>query len=357
MPSTASPTSHTGFRPFRLEGLTPLNHEVLRLALSQVDGPPLGYQEGQFVTVRLPDGTARSYSPADACRGDGRLELHIRALPGGRFSTWLRSAAACPGARLEIGGPYGDCVWTPPATAGAPLLLLATGTGIAPIRAMLARHLADAGGHPVHLYWGGLAQPDLYLGDEFEALAARHPHFRFIPVLAAPAGPWAGRRGYVQAAAADDLPRLDGARVIACGSPAMVEAARTLLVAACGLAPEAFHADAFVAQAAPPVPTGDASLSLEVARAQAPVRRLAVLPGSTVLNTLATAGLLQGVCGGQAACGTCRINIDPAWLTALPPAGRKEARLLAALDSGPHQRLACQIHLEAPLDGLRIELA
>lgn len=356
MPSTTPPPSHAGFRPFRLEGLTPLNHEVLRLVLRQTDGPPLTYREGQFVTVRLPDGTARSYSPAAACQGDGRLELHIRILPGGRFSTWLRSDAACPGAILDIGGPYGDCVWTPPATAGAPLLLLATGTGIAPIRAMLARHLAGAGGHPVHLYWGGLAQADLYLGDEFAALARRHAHFRFSPVLAAATEPWTGRRGYVQAAVADDLPALDGARVIACGSPAMVDAARTLLVAACGLAPEAFHADAFVAQAAPPVPAGDARLSLEVALPQAPARRLTASPDSTVLNALTAAGLLQGVCGGQAACGTCRIGIDPAWRAALPPAGRKEARLLAALESGPHQRLACQICLEAPLDGLRIEL-
>lgn len=342
--------------PFRLEALTPLNHEVLRLELNQVDGPPLSYREGQFVTVRLPDGTTRSYSPADTCQGDSRLQLHIRTLPGGRFSTWLRSAAACPGAILDIGGPYGECVWAPPATDGAPLLLLATGTGIAPIRAMLARHLPHAGRHPVHLYWGGLDQPDLYLRDEFSALALRHGHFRFTPVLAAPAGPWAGRRGYVQAAAADDLPSLDGARVIACGSPAMVEAARTLLVAACGLAPDAFQADAFVVQAAAPAPTSAASLSLEVALPQAPARRLAAVPGSTVLNTLATAGLLQGVCGGQAACGTCLIGIDPGWRATLPPAGRKEARLLAALGSAPDQRLACQICLEAPLDGLRIEL-
>lgn len=353
---TAPPPDQAHPRPFRLEALTPLNHEVLRLELSQIAGLPLIYREGQFVTVRLPDGTARSYSPADACQGDGRLELHIRTLPGGRFSAWLRSDAACPGAVLDIGGPYGECVWTPPPTDGAPLLLLATGTGIAPIRAMLARHLPHAGRHPVHLYWGGLGQQDLYLRDEFAALARRHGHFRFTPVLAAPDGPWTGRHGYVQAAAADDLPCLEGARVIACGSPAMVDAARTLLVAACGLAPDAFHADAFVAQAAAPMSSSDASLSLEVALPQAPARRLAAPPGGTVLNTLAAAGLLQGVCGGQAACGTCRIGIAPAWRAALPPAGRKEARLLAALGSGPEQRLACQICLEAPLDGLRIEL-
>ncbi|KAB2970217.1 FAD-binding oxidoreductase [Zoogloea sp.] len=356
MPRTAPPPDQARLQPFRLEALTPLNHEVLRLELSQIDGPPLTYREGQFVTVRLPDGTARSYSPAAACQGDGRLELHIRTLPGGRFSTWLRSDAGRSGALLDIGGPYGDCVWTPPATAGAPLLLLATGTGIAPIRAMLVRHLAGAGRHPVHLYWGGLDQPDLYLSEEFAALAHRHAHFRYTPVLAAATEPWRGRRGYVQAAAADDLPRLDGARVIACGSPAMVDAARTLLVAACGLAPDAFHADAFVAQGAAPMPSGDASLSLEVGLPQAPARRLAAPPGGTVLNTLAAAGLLQGVCGGQAACGTCRIGIAPAWRAALPPPGRKEARLLAALGSGPEQRLACQICLEAPLDGLRIEL-
>jgi len=114
---------------------------------------PMPYREGQFLAVELPDGDVRSYSLAQPCSGDGRLELHIRLRRQGKMSRWLEDGLA-PGSKLRLHGPYGDCVWQPAAGEEA-VVMLATGTGIAPLHAMLVRELAGAGSARISLYWGG----------------------------------------------------------------------------------------------------------------------------------------------------------------------------------------------------------
>lgn len=338
-------------RPFRVIEATALTDAIWRLVLSTVDSTSVDYREGQFINLGLPDGVRRSYSMASPCGGDGRLEFNIRLLPDGHFSTWLRGANRT-GAILAASGPFGDCVWQHAAAPRAPVLMLATGTGIAPLKAMLERALADGETPPITLYWGGDQEHDLYLDGHFHALARQHARFRYVPTLGAAPATWQGRREWVQLAAAQDHPDLRDATVYACGAPRMVDEARALLVGRHGLPVGRFLADAFVSTPGPVTETpADAHLELRASDTRGRPHTLRVSPGNNLMHSLAGAGLLVGACGGQAACGNCRVRVPAPWLERLSPPGRQEARLLKALDSLPEHRLACQITLAADLDG------
>lgn len=219
-----------------------INAGVLML---RIDGAanPMRYQEGQFVAVELPNGDVRSYSLAQPCDHAGLLELHIRPRPGGLMSRWLESGLE-PGHTLRVHGPYGDCVWRQAAN-DEPVVMLATGTGIAPLHAMVLRELANYGDAPISLYWGGRTPGDLYLMQHFKRLAGISPRFTFVPVLSRADSGWKGARGHVQQVAAERHPDLRNGRVYACGAPAMVSDARALLQTRCGLPETRFLADAF----------------------------------------------------------------------------------------------------------------
>jgi CDP-4-dehydro-6-deoxyglucose reductase len=220
---------------------------------------------------------------------------------------------------------------------------------------LLEHALATEGEQPITLYWGGRQADDLYLRTHFDALARQHARFRFVPVLAEPTETWQGQRGFVQDAIAAECPSLGQATVYACGSPLMVAAARTRLVDEHGLAPSCFLADAFAPATAPTAsPSGHPALTVHAHRNGA-AHPLAVAAGSPLMPALAKAGLLAGVCGGQGACGTCRVRVAPPWLERLAPPQRQESRLLGALDSQPGHRLACRIAMCADLDGIRVD--
>ncbi|UTH75910.1 FAD-binding oxidoreductase [Chromobacterium sp. IIBBL 290-4] len=338
--------------PYRLQAAHSLDADTLRILLRPHGHGGMPIQAGQFFSLALPNGAARSYSLACQPRGDGWLEAHIRLRRGGRASEWLRTEAK-PGQTLTVSGPYGDCVWQPESSSIQRVLMLATGTGIAPLKAMLEYAAALGCRTPITLYWGGARPQDLYLADHFACLALRWPTFRFVPVLSeAPAG-WLSRQGWVQQAAAADHPDLRAARVYACGAPAMVEQARELLVSQCGLPEDRFHADAFApAQTAAP---SSQDLSLRWRAASGDWQQLPAASGSRLVDALAAAGLVLPVCGGQAACGACRVEIDAAWSACLPAPERQEKRLLAVLDHHrPAHRLACQIRLHPGLNGLTL---
>ena len=154
---------------YRLAAIERLGREVRGLRLECADAAPLSFQSGQFVAVTTPGGLRRSYSMA-AAPSDGGIELHVRLQPGGEFSEWLRCDAR-PGDALWLEGPYGDCVWRDDAGA-AQTLMLATGTGIAPLRAMLQSGPDRVGRPPIALYWGGRTEDELYLFDELRAWGA-----------------------------------------------------------------------------------------------------------------------------------------------------------------------------------------
>jgi CDP-4-dehydro-6-deoxyglucose reductase, E3 len=209
----------------------------------------LQFESGQYVDFIFPDGTRRSYSIANPATSAGTidLEFHIRHLPGGLFTDRLFEGLK-PREKLQFEGPLGTFFLR---ESEKPALFLASGTGYAPIRSILLKHLALDTGRRMILYWGGRTRQDLYMMEEAQALAARHPNFKFIPVLsnATSEDGWSGSTGFVHAVVMRDIPDLSGWQVYACGNPLMVEAASRDFTERCGLPETEFFADSFVSLA------------------------------------------------------------------------------------------------------------
>lgn len=191
----------------------------VRLALDLPEDGAFEYRAGQHLNLRVPGLGERSFSMARAAASEGQIELHIRRIPEGRFThSWLDGVTA--GTRLEVEIPRGQFCYH--ADLWQPLLFVATGTGIAPIRAMLEGLLDDDNCPPISLYWGMRDASELYLAEELESWKSRLFEFDFHPVLSRASGDWQGDRGHVQDAISRDLPDLSEHIVYICGAPAMV---------------------------------------------------------------------------------------------------------------------------------------
>lgn len=225
--------------PCRIDSLSRLTDDVVEVTLRTPPTSRLTYLPGQYIDVIGKDGLRRSYSVANAPRDDGKLTLQIRKVPNGEMSRyWFDEAKANDLLRLE--GPLGTFCLRP--SQASQLVLLATGTGIAPIRALLEQLAANPAVHTyrqIHVYWGGRTEKDLYWTPDYPSLP-----LRFVPVLSRSPDS-AGAKGYVQDAALADGMDIKDAIVYACGSESMIASAKSKLVAA-GLNPKNFHSDAFV---------------------------------------------------------------------------------------------------------------
>ncbi|WP_322101823.1 FAD-binding oxidoreductase [Paraburkholderia sp. J41] len=332
-----------------VRSLTFLSSDVVELVLMPASPEQIVYREGQFLSIRLPDGATRSYSMARGSRPDGQIVLHIKLRAGGHFSEMLRGGHVSPGDTLTALGPFGDCVWHD-ADATDRVLMLATGTGIAPLHAMLDSLCQRGDPLPeIHLYWGGVDAQDLYLHRWFDALAAIEPSFHYTPVYA---GPLEAR---VQHVAAGSHRMTSRTRIYACGAPAMVSEARELFVSH-GLPPERFHCDAFEPALAAQMPTTK-HVTVHARGVDGACHTLSLAEGTTLMTALSARSLMLGVCRGQCACGTCRIRVDAGSFERLPGASRQEKRLLAVLDDpDTHHRLACQITLCQDLNDITFDL-
>ena len=229
----------TKTHPCRIDSLMLLSDDVIEVTLRTPPNSRLVYLPGQYIDVIGKDGLRRSYSVANAPRDDGRITLQIRKVPNGEMSRyWFDEAKANDLLRLE--GPLGTFCLRP--SQASHLVLLATGTGIAPIRAMLeqlATHPSLNTYRQIHVYWGGRTEKDLYWIPEYPTLS-----LRFVRVLSRSPDS-AGSKGYVQDAALANGIHFQDAVVYACGSESMIASARSKLVAS-GLRPKHFHSDAFV---------------------------------------------------------------------------------------------------------------
>lgn len=229
--------------PCRIHSIERLASDVIKVLLRIPPTGTFAYHPGQYIDVIGPGGVRRSYSVANAPSGDKLIELHVREVPGGEMSRyWFADAKAND--LLRLNGPLGTFFLRD--IAGKDLVFLATGTGIAPVKAMLEALIGASTEHrprSIAAYWGGRHPQDLYWRPS--ELAASH---RFEPVLSRAADEWTGRRGHVQDALLSDRPTLGGCVVYACGSDTMIHSARERLQSA-GLPPRAFHSDAFVCSA------------------------------------------------------------------------------------------------------------
>lgn len=234
--------------PCRIVALERKADDVMAIKLQLPATERLQYLAGQYIEFILKDGRRRSYSVANAPHQEGPLELHIRHMPGGVFTDHVFGAMKERDI-LRFEGPLGTFFLRE--DSDKPLVLLASGTGFAPIKAIV-EHMAHKGiARPTTLYWGARRRKDIYMFELAEQWARELPQFRFVPVLseATAEDAWTGRTGFVHQVVMADLPDLAGYEVYACGAPAMVEAARRDFAAQCGLPEDAFFADAFTSEA------------------------------------------------------------------------------------------------------------
>jgi len=237
--------------PVRVNTMERASHDVIVLRLQLPASDMFQYHAGQYVEFLLRDGDRRSYSMATAPHSQATqpgLELHLRHMPGGKFTDHVFGTMK-EKEILRIEGPYGSFFLRE--DSDKPIVLLASGTGFAPIKAII-EHMQHKGiARPATLYWGGRRPADLYLSAWIEARLAEMPNLRYVPVVsdALPEDAWSGRTGFVHAAVLQDFPDLSGHEVYACGAPIVVESAKRDYVGKAGLPEEAFFADSFTSAA------------------------------------------------------------------------------------------------------------
>jgi CDP-4-dehydro-6-deoxyglucose reductase len=234
--------------PSRVASVTKAAPDVAIITLQLPANEALAYRAGQYIEFMLKDGKRRAYSIANAPSLDKPLELHIRHLPGGVFTDHVFSTMKERDI-LRFEGPLGTFFLRE--ESAKPIVLLASGTGFAPVKALVEHMIHLQSARPVSLYWGGRRPQDLYMHALCEQWAATLPNFRYVPVIsdALPEDDWQGRTGFVHAAVLQDLPDLSNHQVYACGAPVMVDAARRDYVAVGRLPAEEFYADAFTTEA------------------------------------------------------------------------------------------------------------
>ncbi len=246
-----------------------LGRDVVQLELAPRQ--PFPFRAGQFVNLTRPDGLTRSYSVA-SIEADGVVELHVRLVPGGRMSTWVRDSLLV-GHEVSMRGPTGDCLYVE-GRPDSPLLLMGTGTGLAPLVGIARDALARKHRGSITLVHGGRAPEDLYLDLQLRSMAKKHPNFRYLPTLSQTEAVPGTSSGRVDSVVTAQFKSLTGFRVFLCGSPPMVKDARAL-VYRLGAALDDIHSDAFLA--APP-PKPNTREVKAVKRAQAQGMSLPVLP-------------------------------------------------------------------------------
>ena len=234
--------------PARISSLVHASPDVIQLQLQLPASESFQYRAGQYLDVLLRDGARRSYSMANAPHTGPALELHIRHMPGGRF-TDLVFGSMKERDIVRIEGPMGSFFLRE--DSDKPVVLLASGTGFAPIKALIEHMQERQITRPATLFWGGRRPHDLYMDDWVRAQCAVMPHLSYVPVVsdALPEDQWQGRTGFVHQAVLEDIPDLSGFQVYACGAPVVVESAQRDFSDLAGLDEAEFFADSFTSEA------------------------------------------------------------------------------------------------------------
>ena len=245
--------------PARVASLEKKSHDVMAIRLQLPANDVMQFHAGQYIEFILRDGARRSYSmanaphlliqqPAGGGAGAPIVELHVRHMPGGKFTDHVFGAMK-EKEILRVEGPYGSFYLRD--DSPKPIILLASGTGFAPIKAII-EHMQFMGiTRETTLYWGGRRPQDLYMDSWIKDRLAEMPHLHYVPVVsdALPEDGWTGRTGFVHRAVMEDNPDLSGHQVYACGAPIVVDSARHDYVTQAGLPEEEFFADSFTSEA------------------------------------------------------------------------------------------------------------
>ena len=244
--------------PARVASLAKASDDVMILKLQLPAADPMRYHAGQYVDFLLRDGERRSYSMANAGIAaplvEGAppagpvLELHLRHMPGGKFTDHVFGTMK-EKEITRVEGPFGSFYLRE--ESSLPIVFVASGTGFAPIKAIIEHMRATNITRPAVLYWGGRRPSDLYMTDWVAQQCAAMPHLTFVPVVsdATAQDNWQGRSGFVHSAVLADFSDLSGHQVYACGAPIVVESALRDFVALAKLSPDEFFADSFTSAA------------------------------------------------------------------------------------------------------------
>lgn len=239
--------------PCRVHSIERAAEDVIVLTLSLPANDRLEFFAGQYLEIIMRDGKRRAYSMASAPHAGPAIELHIRAMPGGVFTEYAFGRMKEKDI-LRFEGPMGTFFLRE--DSDKPLILLASGTGFAPIKSLIEEALHKGVKRQMVLYWGGRKRADLYRMELAQQWQSQHENFSFIPVLSdsPESDGWQGRTGFVHRAVMQDFPDLSGYQVYACGAPVMVDAARADFSAQCALPPEEFYCDSFTPAASAEAP-------------------------------------------------------------------------------------------------------
>lgn len=233
--------------PTRVTSLQKVSADVMLIQLQLPANDSFQYKAGQYIEFLLRDGARRSYSMANAPQGNS-VELHIRHMPGGKFTDHVFGSMK-EKEILRVEGPHGSFYLREESDKA--IVMVASGTGFAPIKALLEQMESAGSTRPVALYWGGRRPADLYMDGWVKEFQNRMPSLRYVPVVsdALDEDQWTGRVGFVHQAVLEDFQDMREYQVYACGAPIVVESARLDFVAHAGLPPEEFYADAFTSEA------------------------------------------------------------------------------------------------------------
>jgi len=229
--------------PCRVQKMERLADDVMALYLRLPANERLQFLAGQYIEFLLKDGARRSFSMGNAPHDDELIQLHVRRVAGGQFTDHVFGKMKERDI-LRLEGPLGTFFLRE--DSAKPIVLVASGTGFAPIKSIIENALHKGVTRPMVLYWGGRRPKDLYM----DALARQWP-LKYVPVVsdALPEDNWTGRTGFVHRAVMQDFPDLSAHQVYACGVPVMVDAARRDFIQQCKLPEEEFFADSFATQA------------------------------------------------------------------------------------------------------------
>ena len=234
--------------PSRVQTIERVAPDVVVVSLKLPANERLQFLAGQYIEFLLKEGKRRSYSMANAPHDDAFVQLHIRHMPGGHFTD---HAFAKMKERdiLRFEGPLGSFYLRE--DSDKPMIMVASGTGFAPVKAVIEHSIHREFKRPITLYWGGRRPHDIYMMDLCKGWAAAHAHITFIPVVsdALPEDNWSGRSGFVHRAVMEDFADMSTHQVYACGAPVVVDSARKDFIGQCDLPEDEFYADSFTSEA------------------------------------------------------------------------------------------------------------
>ena len=227
--------------PCRVDRMERLTADVMAVHLKLPSVEPFLFLAGQYVDILLADGRRRSFSIASPPSAGSPLELHVRHVPGGHFTSFVFDRLK-ERSLLRLEGPLGGFFLRE--EESEPIVMVGGGTGLAPLNAMIEEGRHQGLDRPIHLYWGVRSERDLYATSRIAEWQADLPGFRFTPVLSEPGQDWSGRTGWVHEAVLEDYPDLSGIAVYASGPPPMITAVQAEFPPR-GLHPDRLHFDSF----------------------------------------------------------------------------------------------------------------